>query len=68
MEARGEESDGMNGPEEIDRVREWAEVLLCERNEVRKGEVGGELRLTVGGRRAGIPAPSGGSPLGLVCA
>ena len=70
-DASGEGTDGENGPEEIDRVREWAAVLLCETNDVRKGEVGGELRLTLGGRRAGsvstsgllragIPGPKGG--------
>lgn len=63
--ASGEGTDGRNGPEEIDRVREWA-VPLDGTNDARKGEVGGELRLIVGGLRAGIPGPSGGGMLGLL--
>lgn len=65
-EASGEGTDGANGPEEIDRVREWVAVMLGGTNDVRKGEVGGEWRLTLGGRRAGIPVPSGGGTLELL--
>jgi hypothetical protein len=65
-EASGEGTDGTNGPEEIDRVREWVAVLLCETNDARKGEVGGELRLILGGRRAGIPVLSGESTSGVL--
>lgn len=65
-EASGEGTEGRNGPEEIDRVREWAVALLCGTKDVRNGDVGGELRLILGGRRAGIPVPSGGSTSGLL--
>lgn len=54
-----------NGPDEMDRVRECARVCPAVK-EVRSGEVGGVFRLTLGGRRAGMPAPSGTGG-GLLC-
>ena len=65
-EASGEGTDGTNDPEEIDRVREWAAVLLCGTKDVRNGEVGGEWRLIAGGRGADFPVPSGGCKLDLL--
>ena len=42
----------------MERVRECARACAAVK-EVRRGEAGGVFRLTLGGRRAGMPAPRG---------
>lgn len=54
----GEGKGETNGPDEIDRVRECARVCAAAKDPL-NGEVGGLFKLTLGGRRADMPAPRG---------